>query len=257
VALGKNRAFKAALERAKTPPGERARLGTLSRADLEKRVTTQASEIEDLTRKLVRRDENADSAAESARLPLPMQRIVDGLALVTDGPGLCNDDLLPVLDVLHGAVSNMQATAPRGRRHKPHERSMKMYEVILYKYGPAAMKFVAANLNGPQCETTVKAPLRSVPHYSSGLAGSRTVLPWVVQVYKSAMEAANLPLGQVPYELSEDETNTLDEVEYCQKTDTLRNFCGRHGTCRQPRCRCPMEHHRCEDCFDVPVGPPS
>ena len=257
VALGKNRAFRAALERAKTPPGERARLGTLSRADLEKRVSKQASAIKDLTRKLVRRDEKADSAAESARLPAAMQRIVDGLALVTDGPGLCDDDLIPVLDVLYGAVSNMRAADPRGRRHKPHERSMKMYEVLLYKFGPSAMKFVAANLNGPQCETTVKAPLRSVPCYSSGLAGSRIVLPWVVQVYKEAMKTANLPPGQVPYELSEDETNTLDEIEYRQETDTLHNFCGRHGTCRQPRCRCPMEHHRCEDSFVVPVGAPS
>lgn len=257
AALKKDRAFLAALERAKMPPSATSKIRTLTRAQLEARSSAQAAKIKQLTKTIVRGAESADAAASSSGpLPVSLRRIVDGLMVLNDNPAIEVADCLPVLDVLHGAVKNMNIAKPRGRRHTEHARSMMMYEWILYNYGPRAMRFVAANLNGPMCETTVKAGLNSVPEYRCGFRGSRQVLPIVVALLKEAMEAADVPFGQVPYELSEDETNTNSEVEWDQRTDTLRNFCGRYGECagRASKCRCPQEHHQCESNFEVPVG---
>ena len=239
------------------PPSATSKLGTLTRPQLEERASAQRAKIKQLTKSVVRGAQSADAAASfSGQLPGSLRRIVDGLMVLNDNPAIDVVDCLPVLDVLHGAVKNMNILKPRGRRHAEHERSMMMYEWILYNYGPRAMRFVAANLNGPMCETTVKAGLSSVPEYRCGFRGSRKVMPVVVALLKEAMEAADVPLGQVPFELSEDETNTLSEVEWDQRTDTLRNFCGRYGDCggRASKCRCPQEHHQCEPNFEVPVG---
>jgi hypothetical protein len=83
--------------------------------------------------------------------------------VLNDNPTIAVVDCLSMLDVLHGAVKNMNIPKPRGRRHAEHARSMMMCEWILYNYSSRAIQFIAANLNGPMCETTVKAGLNSVP----------------------------------------------------------------------------------------------
>jgi hypothetical protein len=256
VALKNDPAFVARIKTAQRAPSKYCRLSALSRSQLEQRATEQARQISALTKVSIRREERRDLDAERARLPVPVQRVVDGLSAANFDPDVDLGDQGAVVDVIQSAVSNMRAKGLQGRRHKEHDRALQMYEVLLYRGGPRIMKFLATNLYGPMTSATVHGPLGKVPVYKAGLAGSREVMPALVRLFKDTMKPLGIPLGQVPFELSEDETNIKPEVSWNPITDELEGFCGRLGECPEPnKCKCDLEHHRCEDNFRVSVGP--
>ena len=120
---------------------------------------------------------------------------------------------------------------------------MMFHEILLYDGGPTLQRFAATNLNGPLHKLTIERNLRQLPEFAHGMEGSRRMFKAVAGAYKEAMEALGLPLGSVLSKMSEDETNTLDVVEYNPKTDCLDNLCGWKN-----------EDHQCMDGFTYKVG---
>ena len=269
--LGQDKSLRRTMRRQSTQNHANDKLSTTSHAglvqlcqDQEKNRRNHNRAMEMLEEKL--KDSRASDPVKAISND-DARGIVEKLILVDKSglfEGAGNGRFGTALSVMANATSNMATHTcstkdtkhhRRNYKHHIHPTAMMMYEVIHMDAGPRVAQFVASNLLGPTHRSTVLQNLNKLPMYSSGVEGSARIIDSLVQLYTDAMLKAGLRPGSVPVQISEDETNTLDEVTYNSKTDCLENLCGRRGDCECNKpATCNKNHHRCHDNFTYKVG---
>jgi len=233
-ALGKDESVRSALTNGKRraytqdcDPAEGRNHGYWDRASIEAKLKERAREVSELKAALLTHEKAATRERISNEISNTDAKVASASLLEADKSGKLNGGQFgAALSILSQCATNMLTNDKRGRRHSLHEAAMMFHEILLYDGGPTLQRFAATNLNGPLHKLTIERNLRQLPEFAHGMEGSRRMFKAVAGVYKEAMEALGLPLGSVLSEMSEDETNTLDVVEYNPKTDCLDNLCG-------------------------------
>jgi hypothetical protein len=128
------------------------------------------------------------------------------------------------LDIIETMTANF-GKKPKGRRYS--DATKDLHGALAVKYGKSCALFLSENVDGPK-ERTIG---RWLPkhEYQGGYKETLDIALKAVKVYRRLMKKHKLKPGSVAVCLGEDETRIRREPGYCQRTDNVYGFCGRHG----------------------------
>ena len=145
-----------------------------------------------------------------------------------------------VFDMLRSLALTDSATGRRSNNMRWNESTLRVFASIKLLGGPKLNRMFAATLEAPNASTVSRTLAQTKLHLKLGPHAD--TFERVGKIYANLKILLNI-MGQVPFELSEDETGVQVGVTLCLRSNAMLDFCGESG-----------DAHRCAESCSVSVG---